>query len=171
MSEIRAESGQTIFDLALLAYGDASKAYNLIAENPLLIENINSDLQGLTLTYTPSTIPSKEAVKIKGTVKRNVTIQSTQNLFDLSLQYYGSAEKVYDLLSQNPLIVSLLDTEYVGRTLNYNLSNELAPRYYRDNKIDVSTGGIVFINEVGINFLLQENGFFLLQETGDKIEL
>jgi len=168
---ILVQSGQTIFDIALLAYNDASKAYDLITENPELIDNINSDISGLTLFYTPSA-PSnkKEATKLTTEQKKNVTIQSTQTLFDLALQYYGAAENIYQLIEDNSFLDSVLSTDYVGKNLNYTLNKGVVATYYRNSLIDVSTK-LPYFDIPGINYLLQESGYYLLQENGDKLIL
>ena len=167
---IKVDSTQTIFDIALIAYGDASKVYDLIAENPDLIENVMTDLTGLTLTYTPTNPIVKEATIVKKSIAKVVTIKSEQNIFDLSLQYYGSAEDCISLIKANTFIENLNSSGFEGNQLNYTLNNNLAPRYYRENKIEVATGFPIF-EVAGVNYLKQENGFFILQENGFKIKL
>lgn len=160
------QSGQTIFDLAVIAYGDASRIYDLIKENPA-IQSPLTNLTGLTITYTPSVLVTKEVVKTTTVSNKNVTIQTTQTLFDLALQYYGSAESVFKLLSDNPAIKSLLDNEYAGKNLNYTLSDAKIPLFFRNNGVQISTKDETTLAEYF--YLLQENGFFLLQEDGSKI--
>lgn len=47
------KEGQTLFDLALQLYGDVSKVYQIIADNPTVIESVNSkELTGLEIKYT-----------------------------------------------------------------------------------------------------------------------
>ena len=50
--EVKVLNGQTIFDLSLYCYNDATLVYNLINENSF-ITDILMDLTGLTLFYTP----------------------------------------------------------------------------------------------------------------------
>lgn len=46
------KEGQTLFDLALQLYGDVSKVYQLIADNPS-IESLNTkEIAGLEIKYT-----------------------------------------------------------------------------------------------------------------------
>jgi hypothetical protein len=169
---IRVDSEQTIYDIALIAYGDAGKVYLLIAENPTLIDSILSNLTGLTLNYTPASVTRKEAVVKPVTKNINVTIQSTQTLFDIALQYYGSADKVYQLLSENPTIENILSTDYVGKTLNYTISKLMTPTYYRNNSITISTKDFYIATPAPASqFLLQEDGTGLLQEDGTGIIL
>jgi hypothetical protein len=172
--KIKVDSSQTIYDVCLIAYGDASLTYKLIAENPTLITSVLSDLTGLELTYTPAaySYTQKEATLSVVESKKNVTIQSTQTLFDVALQYYGSAEKVYQLIAENPTIVSVLDINYTGKELNYIENNTKIPAYFRNNNIVVSTRQEVTVSLTPTYFcLLKEDGFYLLKEDGFKIIL
>jgi len=170
MKTITVDSSQTIYDISLIAYGDASKALDLIAENPDLIENLQSDLTGLTLSYTLKNPKQKEALVLKKVINKVGTIKSNQTIFDLALQYYGSAEDCITLLQNNTFIENLSSANFEGNDLNYTLNNNLAPRYYRENRIDVSSG-FPMTEVEGINYLLQEDGFYILQENGFKILL
>lgn len=169
---IKVDSGQSIYDICLIAYGDASFTYKLIEENPTLITSVLSDITGLTLNYTPEaySFTSKEAIAIELTTQKNVTIKSTQTLFDVALQYYGSAENVYQLISENPTIIGILDTDYTNKQLGYTENKTKVPSFFRDNSIVVSTKQEVTTNSnVIINYLLQEDGTMLLQEDGTGI--
>lgn len=166
---IRVEPGLSIFDIAAMAYGDASLVYDLITENPGKIDSVISDISGKELTYTLKNTVLKEAIKTPVTPDKVVTIQSTQTLFDLALQHYGAAEKVFELLDKNTSISGLLDTEYYGRVLNYDVKNDLVTNYYLKNNINVSTRHPYYEGPPVINYLKQESGFYLLQENLDKI--
>lgn len=161
--------GQTIFDVALIAYSDASLVYRLMAENPQ-IENINSDLTGMELSFTQVTSSNpKEALKLQQPLQPKVVISSTQSIIDIALQYTGSAENVYDIILGNQLGNILSDP--TGVVLNYTLSNDYVCQYYRANAIAVSTKplsatsseGSLMMTEGGQR-LIQENGFYILLE-------
>jgi hypothetical protein len=94
--EVKVLNGQSIFDIALYCYNDATLVYNLISENSI-ITDINMNLTGLNLVYTPIEIIKYEAKENPNKVNQLVTIRKEQSLFDLSLQYYGSVDNVYDL--------------------------------------------------------------------------
>lgn len=134
---IEVQNGQTLFDIALLAYGDASLAYMLISENDQ-VDSIISDITGLSLNYTYSKPSAKETVKIIQNSQKAVTIKSTQTLFDVALQLNGNAESVVDLISANG-IDSLVDDEYFGINVIYETSNAPIPVYFRKNNITIST--------------------------------
>lgn len=133
---ITVKNGQTIFDVAIIAYQDASRVYDLISENPE-IESIMSDLTGMTLNYTEAVVTTKEAVKIITDTKPNVTIRQTQSMFDIALQYYGSADKVLEVVNDNNLESIMSDP--TGISLNYNLSNEYVPKYFRTKQKTIAT--------------------------------
>ena len=58
--EVKVLNGQTIFDIALYCYNDATLVYNLINENSI-ITDILMNLTGYTLVYTPVEIVKNEA--------------------------------------------------------------------------------------------------------------
>lgn len=169
MRTIIVQSGQSIFDIATIVFGDASLAYNLLKENPQ-VESVLSDLTGMTLKYVPVPINKKEAVLTITTSQRIITMKSDQTLFDLALQYHGKAEDVYKLLLENPFIDSILDDGYISKELKYVQNNTMIPNFYFKNNITVATRYPVSQGAVAqFNYLLQEDGFYLLQENGFRI--
>lgn len=156
--------GQTIFDVALIAYHDAARVYDLLAENSQ-IENINSDITGLTLTYTPAALVQKELTKTITVTQPNVTIGSGQTLYDIALQYYGGAEYVFDLIKQNNL--ESLNSDATGIMLNYQTNNTYVPVFFRGNGKTVSTKYPVFTPSYF--FLSTEDDFYLTTEDDLKI--
>lgn len=162
--EIKVINGQTIFDLALYCYNDASLVYDLIAENPT-ITDINMDLTGLTLVYTPKQVVQYEAKQNAKKLNKLVTIKSEQSLFDLSLQYYGDVSFIYDLIQKNSFIENILVNDVNGNIIELENIKDYVTEFY--NKKDLTVG----TNTIVKNFLLQEDGFYLLQENGSKILL
>lgn len=164
-SEVKVINGQTIFDLALFCYNDASLVYDLIAENPT-ITDIGMDLTGLTLVYTPKKVVPYEAKQNAKTLNKVVTITSEQTLFDLSLQYYGDVSFVYDLIQNNTFLDNILSNSFNSNTLILGNEKNYVNNYYYKNNIMIGT------KQININsFLLQEDGFYLLQENNSKIIL
>lgn len=164
-SEVKVINGQTIFDLALFCYNDASLVYDLIAENPT-ITDIGMDLTGLTLVYTPKKVVPYEAKQNAKTLNKVVTITSEQTLFDISLQYYGDISFVYDLIQNNTFLDNILSNSFNSNTLILGNEKNYVNNYYYKNNIMIGT------KQININsFLLQEDGFYLLQENNSKIIL
>jgi hypothetical protein len=50
MATVIPKQDQSIFDIAIQCYGDASKVYQIVQDNNL--DNIHTDITGKTLTYT-----------------------------------------------------------------------------------------------------------------------
>lgn len=164
--EVKVLNGQTIFDLALYCYNDATLAYNLINENSF-ITDILMDLTGLTLFYTPIESVKYEAKQNTKVLNKVVTIKQNQSLFDLSLQYYGNVENVYSLIQSNTYLDSILSDNFNGNVLNYTSEINYVNNYYSKNLINIGTKPQITIEES--NYLLQEDGTYLLQENGFKI--
>ena len=99
-----------------------------------------------------------------------VTIKQNQSIFDLSLQYYGSIENVYDLIQSNSYFDSILTDNFNANVLNYTSEVNYVNNYFSKNLIDIATKPNIITIE-GSNYLLQEDGSYLLQETGFKILL
>lgn len=166
--EVKVLNGQTIFDLALYCYNDATLVYNLINENSF-ITDILMDLTGLTLFYTPIESVKYEAKQNTKVLNKVVTIKQNQSLFDLSLQYYGDVENVYSLIQSNTYLDSILSDNFNGNVLNYTSEINYVNNYYSKNLINIGTKPQITIEES--NYLLQEDGSYLLQEDGFKIIL
>lgn len=121
--------GQNIFDVAIVAYQDASRAMDLIRENPQ-IESLISDLTGITVTYTPGFITQKKGIKkIVAPSQKNVTINSNQTLFDIALQYHGGADKILDVVIA--LGVDSMLSDPTGFNLSYTENKTAVPLYFR----------------------------------------
>ena len=166
--EVKVLNGQTIFDLALYCYNDATLVYNLINENSF-ITDILMDLTGLTLFYTPIESVKYEAKQNTKVLNKVVTIKQNQSLFDLSLQYYGDVENVYSLIQSNTYLDSILSDNFNGNVLNYTSEINYVNNYYSKNLINIGTKPQITIEES--NYLLQEDVSYLLQEDGFKIIL
>jgi hypothetical protein len=135
--EIKVKSGQSIYDMALFCYNDASLVYVLISENPT-ITSILMDLTAMDLVYTPRKVVKFEAKENSNKINKIVTIKNTQSLFDLSLQYYGGIDFIYDLIQKNTFVDSILSNELNG----YNLVNTENKNYVNSfyEKRDITLG-------------------------------
>lgn len=138
MIETYVNNGQTLFDLALNAYQDASGILKLIQENEGVLTDMLQDASGLTIQYTPELRTLKEAVSVKNSVDKVVTIAEQQNIFDLSLQYYGKAEKAIELVRANGFEDLLAEPK--GQRLVYTKSNDVVQNYFFKNNINIATG-------------------------------
>lgn len=134
---LTANSKQSIFDVALIAYQDASRVYDLLAGNPQ-IDSIISDITGVNISYNRSIIIRSEAEKTPKPTLVNGSIKDSQTIFDLALQYYGGAELAYALILENG-IESIMSNPSSGGNLKYTLSNRAVNIYYRRNNVIVGT--------------------------------
>lgn len=152
------KNGQTIFDFALIAFQDASRVYDIIVPNN--VDGINADITGLDLLFTPEKITDKESIKATSSTQKNVTISDGQTLFDIALQYGGSAESIIQVLLENPGIDSIT-ANATGVELNYTASNLFVPVYFR------TTGG-----NIGTRYpyftLAGSETFYRITESGDR---
>jgi len=167
--EIKIQSGQTIFDVALFCYNDASLVYTLIEENTN-ITDIGMDLTGLTLVYTPKEAVKYEAKENSLKVNKVVTILNEQSLFDLSLQYCGDVSKVYELIQNNTFLDSIISEDFNSNILTLTPEKNYISNYFEKNGINIGTKPKVIVVE-GFSYLLRENGFYLLSEDSSRIIL
>ncbi len=142
--EVKVLNGQTIFDIALYCYNDASLTYNLINENSI-ITDILMDLTGLNLVYTPIEIIKNEAIQNTNKLNKIVTIKQNQSVFDLTLQYYGNVESVYDLIQNNSYFDSILTDNFNANILNYTSEINYVNNFFSKNLIDIATKPNVLI--------------------------
>ena len=126
---------QSIFDIALLAFQDPSRVYELIDSGT--IDNINSEVAGVAFEFTPSKITQKEITKTIAVRPKIVTISQDKTPFDVALQYYGGAEFVYDFVRENGL--ESIESDPTGITLQYTELNTVVPLYFRKTGKQVST--------------------------------
>jgi ethanolamine utilization protein EutP (predicted NTPase) len=109
------------------------------------------NLTGLNLVYTPIEIIKYEAKENPNKVNKVVTIKKEQSLFDLSLQYYGAIDNVYNLIQSNSYLDSILTDNFNADVLNYTSEVNYVNSYFSKNLIDIATKP----NGIG-NFLLQD---------------
>lgn len=135
--EIKVNNGQSIFDMALICYNDASLVYDLLNENPN-ITDINMDLTGLTLFYTPKEVVKYEAKENSSKLNKVVTIVNGQSLFDLSLQYFGDVSNIYKLIQDNSFLENILSGSFNSNNLKLGTEKNYVINYY--NKINKTIG-------------------------------
>lgn len=162
--EIKVKNGQSIYDVALFCYNDATLVYDLIDENPT-ITSILMDLTAMNLVYTPKKAIKYEAKENVNKPKKVVTIKKEQSIFDLSLQHYGGVEFFYDLIDKNSFIENIISNELNANILTVSENKNYITEFYKKGNVEIGT------NTRPINYLLLENGFYLLQENSGLIIL
>lgn len=113
-SAYRVKYQETIYDLAILLYGDLSYMFKLMQDNPA-ITNLNFDFDanaGLTILYDPKVKkPPQTKRKTSWVIATNVgrlgpnigqfTAVFGQNLYDVCMMTYGSLDQFQKLISDN----------------------------------------------------------------------
>ena len=92
-----------------------------------------------------------------------------QSVYDVAFMCYGEYD-VLKLMSENSFITDVNYSDFAGKTINYtSVKNNASFFNGLTNKI-MNTG--VFVPTYSLsNFLLKEDGFYILQENGNKIIL
>lgn len=159
------KNGQGIYDVAVLLYGDAQYSVKLCNDNGL---TITDSIEGLTLTYDETIKPKVEAAAIKqqNTPKqpdKTYFIKQVQSVWDLALQFGYGLNRVAEFCQITGLNIS---------------SNAIGNQEIQVTKIATNVPtNTIFATQFGSdevvlgNFLLLQDGFYLLQENGSKIEL
>lgn len=171
-SEINILYNQSIFDIANNIGYTIDNVYKLIKENPF-ITSIDYDFNanpGQIISYDGSFKVKKpqaifqyasRVVSDTGALKA----QNDQSLFDIALMSTG-IENVYKIIKDNNLS-NINNTTLEGKIITFALKDVKDVGLY-NRKLIITTGESKDATEY---FLLLEDGFYLLQENGDRIIL
>lgn len=130
---------ESIIDVSVKLYGTPTYVFDLIELNPILLDVNNTSIVGLEIYYNEIIfIPNEVITNTKKEVTKNVTIGDYQSVFDLSLQLYGSLEKVFDVLKLAN-ISDLTIINNAGITFNYDYIPLKFPKYFNENGIKLAT--------------------------------
>ncbi len=159
------KNGQGIYDVAVLLYGDAQYSVKLCTDNDL---TITDSTEGITLTYDPTIKRTVDAAAIRqqNTPKqpdRSYYIKQTQSVYDLALQFGYGLNRVAEFCQLTGLDITSVS---IGGS---EIQVTKIPNNIPFNTIFATQSG----SEAPIipYFILLEDGFYLLQEDGFKIQL
>ena len=159
------KNGQGIYDVAIIVYGDAQYSVKLCSDNDL---TITDSIEGLTLTYDPSIKRNVDAAAIRqqNTPKqpdKTYYIRQTQSVYDLALQFGYGLNRVAEFCQLTGLDIN--STSVGGSEIQVTK----IPNNIPFNTIFATQSG----SEAAVvpYFILLEDGFYLLQEDGFKIQL
>lgn len=104
----KVRTGSTIFDTTLERYGDVSLCVKLLLDNRSIIENINSEIDGLELEYDETLKKEIQVplVTVKAIIKNKAQIykpRDGQSIFDISLTLNGGYESIISLVKNSSL--------------------------------------------------------------------
>jgi predicted Zn-dependent protease len=153
--KIKGTTDQSLFDIALVAFQDPSRVYELVTSG--FVENINSEVAGVEFEFTQTKLTQKEVVKTIQQKRKVVTISEDQTVFDIALQYYGGPEFVFDFITENGL--ENIGAEPVGKTLKYTELKTIIPTYFRKKGKSVATNSSPeqLVDNSGIDFAIIES--------------
>ena len=156
--------GQTIYDVSVIVYGSPQYAVKLSVDNGI---DITDSIVGLSLYFNETIKPNVVASaivqsEIISTPNNNYFVKSLQSTYDLCLQFGFGLDRYVDFVSTTNM--SFLNIDESGTTIVVTQQNKNLP-----NNLNFATQ-IVYDNIPQVTeYLLQENGFYLLQENLDKI--
>lgn len=165
-------SYQSIFDAMASISVPIDKVVSILQDNGYSLDTDFSDGK-VVIEYD-----SDFVVIVKGgqkVIKPSIgisayTTNSTQNIFDVCLMTYGDINKVVLMISQNPQNFNSINSKVGGVTTVSFKDSDVTDNGFKlalkKGIINISTGDVDIETE---GFLLQENGFYLLLESGGRI--
>jgi hypothetical protein len=159
------KNGQGIYDVAIIVYGDAQYSVKLCNDNDL---TITDSIEGLTLTFDDTIKRNvvSAAIKQQNTPQqpnRSYFVKQTQSVYDLALQFGYGINRVAEFCKLTGLDITSTD-----------VGTQIIQVTKIPNNIPFNT---IFATQSGSEaplipyFILLEDGFYLLQENGSKIQL
>lgn len=150
------KEGQNIYDFAIQTYGTLENIFDVLDDNSLTFESelqsgmeLNSDnfnkgdndIKKLELTPVNATQGDIEFDFLSVFVESNEvvvddTVDEGQSLYDISLQYFGTIEQVFEVLDQNGFNLNTLINS--GQQLNIsatNIGDQEIKDFYASNNI------------------------------------
>jgi len=143
--EVIVVNGQSIFDVAVQAYGSVLGVFDMIERNEIASPWSTTLPSGTVLEVSGEKIvePIRSAVKVMKNEDRNykITAASGQSIWDLAIQEYGSIEGVFILQENNSSVITEFNQSLVGSVLKIqnDVVNKAVYDYYVANKIIPST--------------------------------
>lgn len=132
------KQGQSIFDVAVDIYGDASYAIPLIEQNPELDNVSNTSIAGLIIEYeAPTPTPFKPVKIVETVVSKSVTIGQNQTAEDIALQLFGTIEMVFDVIALAG--VDNISSDMTGITLQYTQNQSFIAKMVEANGLKFAT--------------------------------
>jgi hypothetical protein len=154
------KNGQTIYDVAVVVYGSPQYAVKLSVDNNI---DITDSIDGLSLYYDEkikANVIARSIVQseVLSQPDNNYLIKSLQSIYDLALQFGYGLDRLVEFVSTTGM--NYTNFSNAGQTIVVTQQNTDLPR-----NLNFATQFVM----QEIRFLLQENGFYLLQEDGSKI--
>lgn len=97
-------------------------------------------------------------------MNKSVTIKEGQTIEDLSLQLYGTVERVFDVVAL--IGVDNLSSKIAGITFSYEVDTSSLPSEIRARGLRFATK-----DPVVTGYLIQKSGYYIIQKDGYKIKI
>lgn len=159
------KNGQDIYQVAVIVYGDAQYSVRLCTDNGI---TITDSIEGLSLIYDPAIKRAVDAAAIRqqNTPKQpdnSYYIKQMQSVYDLALQFGYGLNRVAEFCKLTGLDIT---SDEIGGS---EIQVTKIPNNIPFNTIFATQSG----SEAPLvpYFILLEDGFYLLQENGFKIQL
>jgi len=162
------KNGLSVYDVAVLLYGDAQLSIKLCNDNNI---TITDNIDGLTLTYNEN-IKAQQITNntaktyIQVPINDSYVIRQLQSNYDLCMQFGYTLDNYGGFLSKTKLgaeKVNNVGFQIQVTKLNNNLSNTIFATLSDDEAMPAPP--------LTPYYLLLEDGYYLLQENNDKIQL
>jgi hypothetical protein len=133
--------GQSLIDVSVKLFDDASYTFDLINWNSSLVGIDDADLQGLEIYYEPIVKSGFKSVVTSDIIPlKSVTIKQGQSIFDVSLQLFGTTERIFEIVDFTGVVN--LDSEIVGKSFSYVFENKDVPTFLNTKGINLATATI-----------------------------
>jgi hypothetical protein len=167
-------SYQSIFDALVTVEVPLDSIVSILQTSDL---DLDSDLSGDNVLYELTDISKPkggQTATFTAPTTSTYTTNSTQNVFDVVLMTVGDLDKIVLLISQNDTIFNSINSSPNGvKTVTY-INSDITDSGFKlalkKANINITTGEAGEPEEIE-GFLLQGDGFYILQEDGFKILL
>jgi len=131
--------GESLIDVSLKIYGDISYAFDLIKLNSSITSINDTNLAGIEIVYNEIIQqPVIATIKPVEKIVKNVTILENQNIFDLSLQIFGTVEKAFSVVELTG-VESINSNDLKLIKFKYDYIPLKIPKYLNDKNIKIAT--------------------------------
>ena len=166
---VKSKTDQSMFDIALNQYTDINALFQLLIDNSSLaidsVIPVNTSIM-INLNFIKEQENFNETYINKVSKGREAALDN-QNLWDISLQEYGSIEAVFDFMKGNNingLDAKLNVNKHYKLPSSANVQTDVLTQYIKENR-KVTTGTLPY------NYELNEDSSYELREDGGKMLL
>lgn len=140
MAKTVVKYGESVLEVSLRLYNDIRYCIDLMAANEFIDGIADTTIEGLEIEYEPIAVSKFKAPVINNNpIVKSGTIGQGQTIEDLTLQVYGTIERVFDFLSISG-IENMDQNNIVGVSFNYTPLRLIVTDFAERNKFVNGTG-------------------------------